>query len=133
MKTLSVRQPYAWLIAAGIKDVENRSWSTSHRGALLIHASAAKMTRDDWDYLNEVCAIEGVALPDPNDLPTGAIVGAAWLDDVAESDESPYWDGESLAWIFTHSTLIVPSIPVKGRLGLWEHPAPEGINLTISD
>lgn len=39
MKTISVRQPYATLIVAGVKDVENRSWNTEYRGRVLIHAS----------------------------------------------------------------------------------------------
>ena len=38
MKTLSVRQPWAWLIVYGGKDIENRSWRTPYRGPLLIHA-----------------------------------------------------------------------------------------------
>ena len=39
MKTLSIRNPWAYLIAYGVKDVENRSWKTDYRGELLIHAS----------------------------------------------------------------------------------------------
>lgn len=38
-KALSLRQPWAWAVVHGYKDVENRSWSTKHRGPLLIHAS----------------------------------------------------------------------------------------------
>ena len=39
MKVLSVKNPYAYLIIHGIKDVENRSWKTDYRGELLIHCS----------------------------------------------------------------------------------------------
>jgi hypothetical protein len=39
MKTISIMQPYATLIAAGVKTVENRSWQTKERGRILIHAS----------------------------------------------------------------------------------------------
>jgi hypothetical protein len=39
MKVLSVRQPFASLICAGIKTVENRTWKTPYRGDILIHAS----------------------------------------------------------------------------------------------
>lgn len=38
MKVLSIRQPWAWLICAGYKDVENRDWRTNYRGRILIHA-----------------------------------------------------------------------------------------------
>src|SRR5690554_6301238 len=39
MKALSIKQPWASLIAYGIKDVENRTWKTSYRGRIYIHAS----------------------------------------------------------------------------------------------
>lgn len=42
MKVLSIRQPWAWLIVNGHKDVENRTWDSYYRGPLLIHASSAK-------------------------------------------------------------------------------------------
>ena len=34
MKALSIQQPWAWLIAHGKKDVENRTWATAFRGGL---------------------------------------------------------------------------------------------------
>lgn len=41
MFALSIRQPYATMVALGVKDVENRNWTTDYRGPLAIHASAA--------------------------------------------------------------------------------------------
>ena len=38
MKALSIRQPWAELIVAGLKDIENRTWRTDYRGPVLIHA-----------------------------------------------------------------------------------------------
>ncbi len=38
LRALSIRRPWANLILAGHKTVENRSWTTEHRGLLLIHA-----------------------------------------------------------------------------------------------
>ena len=34
---LSVRQPWAWLIVNGYKDIENRTWPTGIRGWVFIH------------------------------------------------------------------------------------------------
>jgi hypothetical protein len=39
MKTLSIKQPWASLIAHGIKDIENRTWKTHFRGRIYIHSS----------------------------------------------------------------------------------------------
>ena len=47
MKALSIRQPWAWLILHGGKDIENRDWATRFRGRVLIHASKG-VTQDEW-------------------------------------------------------------------------------------
>lgn len=132
MKTLSVRQPEAWLLVNGIKDVENRTWTTGYRGPLLIHASAKAMTRADWEWLGDVCDDYEVALPDPSAVHLGAIVGTVWLADIVANSESPWWDGESLAWECSGFLEFEP-IPCKGKLGLWDHEPPEGIDFTLPD
>jgi hypothetical protein len=38
---LSIRQPWAWLVAHGWKNIENRTWPTGFRGRFLIHAAKA--------------------------------------------------------------------------------------------
>lgn len=38
MKVLTIKQPYATLIAKGLKKYEFRSWKTKYRGELYIHA-----------------------------------------------------------------------------------------------
>src|SRR5690348_17556570 len=39
MKALTLTQPWASLVAIGAKRIETRSWSTSYRGPLAIHAA----------------------------------------------------------------------------------------------
>lgn len=51
MKALSIRQPWAHLIIHG-KPIENRSWSTTYRGPLLLHAAKA-MTILEWAEAEE--------------------------------------------------------------------------------
>jgi len=41
-RCLTVRQPWAWAIASGEKDIENRSCKTDYRGPIIIQASAMK-------------------------------------------------------------------------------------------
>lgn len=45
-KALTVKQPWAWAIVRGGKDVENRSQRTKHRGRIFIHSSAAHGPKD---------------------------------------------------------------------------------------
>ena len=51
MKVLSVQQPWASLICAGIKDVENRTWKAAKvPGRILIHASSKKVTKNFFSF-----------------------------------------------------------------------------------
>ena len=72
MKILSVRQPWAWLLFNG-KDIENRTWRTSYRGPLLIHASLGKDPEDFMPRQREYIESAGIVIPE--DLPRGAILG----------------------------------------------------------
>lgn len=40
MKAITIKQPWAYLICSGIKDIENRTWKTNRRGRVLIHAGS---------------------------------------------------------------------------------------------
>jgi hypothetical protein len=53
MKALSIKQPWASLIAHGIKDIENRTWRTNFRGRIFIHASAKQAGSYD-ELLNDI-------------------------------------------------------------------------------
>lgn len=54
MKALSIKQPWASLIAHGIKDIENRTWKTKFRGRIYIHACGKYLNRSTiYDVLNE--------------------------------------------------------------------------------
>jgi len=64
MKALSIRQPYVYLILAGLKTIEYRSRKTHHRGPLLIHASQRLgsldgLTDEQLDALPEEVAVGG--------------------------------------------------------------------------
>ena len=43
MKVLSIKEPFATLIKEKKKSIETRSWKTSYRGELYIHASISKV------------------------------------------------------------------------------------------
>jgi hypothetical protein len=69
MKVIVIRQPWAWLIVNGFKDVENRSWSTHYRWPLLIRAAVRWPAPEDLAYARQ----RRVKLPQEFDL--GGIVG----------------------------------------------------------
>jgi activating signal cointegrator 1 len=129
MKTLTVHQPYAHLIAIGIKHIENRSWPTAHRGPLAIHA--AKVAHPlDADTRADLARL-GIIIP--VDLKHGAIIAIVNVVECIEIDDLP----DSLAadpfafgpwcWILADARLVAP-ISCRGKLGLWN--APELIEAT---
>ena len=77
MKALSFRQPWAELILQGRKTMDLRTYRTSHRGPLAIHASR-KVERD-------ACLEHGL---DPDNLEAGGVVGVVELVDVIPLTES---------------------------------------------
>ena len=75
-KALSVQQPWAWAIIAGLKDVENRAWPTNHAGALIIQAGLQD-DEDGWHFL------DGHRFALPVDPPIGGIIGVMMVCYVA--------------------------------------------------
>ena len=131
MKILSVRQPWAWLIVAGHKDIENRKWYTNHRGPLLIHASKA-MNPEDFPMQREWIKQSGIVIPE--DLPRGAIVGAATLTNVYSDgrdeelqdlmflrgqDGNPWFEGP-YGFEMEYAVPFYEPIPYRGQLGIRE-------------
>ena len=53
MKVLTLHQPWASLVALGVKTIETRSWSTKYRGPLAIHAGAKAVSGLVGDYRAE--------------------------------------------------------------------------------
>ena len=102
MKALSVKQPWANLIASGQKTIETRLWRTDYRGPLLICSSKKPMI-----------------------YPSGAALCIADLIDcrrMLPSDEAAacceIYDG-AYAWVLSNIRPIKP-FPVKGQLGIFE-------------
>ena len=46
--TLSLRQPYGWLVVNEYKDLENRSWRTNHRGVTTCPSREAELLCAEW-------------------------------------------------------------------------------------
>jgi hypothetical protein len=92
MKALSIRQPWAWLIVNGFKDIENRGWWTYFRGQFLIHASST-MTWEEYDICCRFAAERGVYTPRQSQILRGGIVGYATLTDCVRKHSSPWFEG----------------------------------------
>lgn len=88
---LTVHQPYASLIVAGIKKHEGRAWFTTYRGRLWIHAAGKQPTQDDISEVEEIYhrINEGDArqrLEFPASYPTGCLLGCINLVECLPQD-----------------------------------------------
>jgi activating signal cointegrator 1 len=81
-KALTIAQPYAHLISAGAKRVENRTWMTGYRGPLYIHAGKSR----DWLTLDREDKVDTAYNIAVDRMAFGAIVALATLVDCVHID-----------------------------------------------
>lgn len=130
-KAISIKQPWAYLICAGIKDVENRTWATKYRGRVYIHASAKLVgqyfsegvfTADQLNYLiqsKKIDLIEKVQL--------SAIIGHVDIVNCiskarnGKGSDSIWAEPDCFHWILRNPVLFdKPILNVKGKLSFWD-------------
>ena len=121
---LSIRQPWAWLIVNGYKDIENRDWSTNFRGTVLIHAGKAIDHQADADLALGLHPVTGnsidPAYPIPPTYETGGIVGVVEIVDCITSSSSEWFVGPYGFLIRNARPLTFA--PLRGYLGFFNVP-----------
>lgn len=140
MKALTLTQPWASLMALRAKRIETRSWYTSYRGEIVIHAAKGfpKWARETCEEPEFARALDGMSadqLPLSVGLCVVRIVGVVRAGEVIEratvalgrpptADEMAFGDysEERWAWLTEYVRPLENVGPVKGALGLWEWP-----------
>jgi hypothetical protein len=125
VKAISIRQPWAWLITLGYKDIENRSWPTAYRGPVLIHAGLRKADPDVVsDVLGRLDRAERLKLsqrmPALDDLPAGGIVGIAEIVDCVAHSNSRWFEGPY--GFILRNPHPIPFVRYPGTLRLFDIP-----------
>lgn len=148
MKCLTVRQPWAHMIANLGKTIENRTWETRYRGLLAIHAGAYS----GWDKAAESSPVATEAwkrwatVPATGDLAApltrgaaysffsfGAVIAVAELAACHRDEEtalhrpgmprcSPWAVRGAWHWVLRDVRPLAEPVPCKGKLGLWRLP-----------
>ena len=125
MKVITIKQPWATLIAEGYKEYEFRTWRTKYRGDILIHAGKGidKEALKRFEYLNL-------------EYPTGMIIAKAIITDCVEvneefrvkmnkKDEIVYRGIQDRNWngfgFKLENVEKINHIPVNGKLSLWDY------------
>lgn len=124
MKAISIKQPWASLIAHGIKDIENRTWKCPQKyigQRVLIHASNKP---DGWRELplnfRQRDLSKGFSF---DNLPKGSIIGSVVISDCVQNHPSVWAEKGCWKWVLRDAVLFdKPILNVKGKLGFWEFP-----------
>jgi hypothetical protein len=113
-KALSIRQPWAWLIINGYKDIENRSWPTEYRGDFLVHV-AKRFDKEGYQWVLENTNIQ---MPSPDEFQRGGVAGVVELVDCVVTHESIWFTGP-YGFVLNNPRKLT-FFELKGRLGFFE-------------
>lgn len=127
MKVITIKQPFATLIAEGLKEYEFRTWRTKFRGDILIHAGKGidKKAMERYKHLNL-------------DYPLGKIIAKATITDCVYVDDKlkdelqvkdplvyygilqkdSDWDGYGFK---LENIEKIEPIEINGKLSLWDY------------
>ncbi|CAH2273433.1 activating signal cointegrator 1 isoform X1 [Pelobates cultripes] len=124
---LSMHQPWASLLVAGIKRVEGRTWYSAHRGRLWIAAAAKRPSPQEISELEtsyRVLIDKDVDFP--KDYPTGCLLGCVEVVDclpleqfteqyssLSQESNSPF------VFICTNPQELLLKFPMKGQHKIW--------------
>ena len=152
MKALTIKNPWALLIAHGVKPIENRTWKTNFRGPFLIHTSQKPIVmdcrNDFWPFNNRAQIMDIQRKfnhklgrwPDVLTSNNGCIIGQVDLIDCVQCHPSVWAEhkatkikevnGEKIEievpvynWVLANPVLYDKPIEnVKGALSLWKYP-----------
>lgn len=121
MKVLTLKQPWATLVAEGIKKYEFRTWKTNYRGKILIHAGAGidKKEMEKFKNLN-------LEYPSKRIIAEVEIADCLELDDELNQkiiSENNIAYGSKIrtgyAWKLKNVNKIQSNTQINGKLGLW--------------
>lgn len=130
MKVISLKQPWATLLALGEKKIETRSWSTKYRGEIYIHASKTVDKRAcNEETCKKVLNLHGY---NSENLPTGVIIAKCTIVDIRKTEdvrnvisehELTFGDysPNRYGWLLDEIEELDTPILAKGKLGLWEY------------
>lgn len=122
MKALTICQRYAHLIILGEKPLENRTWWTSYRGPLAIHAGKSRAWLDEGD------------LERYPDMAFGAVIGTVEVVDCVAVGKlkEPLASNEHangpFCLVMENPVMFAEPIPARGALGLWDWQ-PDGLSV----
>lgn len=124
MKILTLKQPWATLVAEGYKKYEFRTWKTNYRGEILIHAGKGI----DKEGMKRVSKLN-LEYPQSKILAKVTIKDCIELNpeknkDIISDNPLVYgnkFDRTGYAWELENVEKINSESIIQGKLGLWNY------------
>jgi hypothetical protein len=122
---LSIRQPWAWLIVNGHKDIENRSRNLANfLGPILIHAGQSCDPAEDYYACLQFLRARGLGhliniLPTLPDLERGGLVGLATIIGHGNMQMVSSWWTGPYSYVLADARPL-PFQPCRGQLGFFD-------------
>ncbi|XP_069480781.1 activating signal cointegrator 1 isoform X2 [Ambystoma mexicanum] len=125
---LSMHQPWASLLVAGIKRVEGRTWYSSHRGRLWIAAAAKRPAPQEISELeSSYRMLHRRSVEFPKDYPTGCLLGCVDVIDCLSREQfsEQYPDlsqesGSPFVFVCANPKELLVKFPIKGKHKIWK-------------
>ena len=142
MKVLSLTEPYATLIKEGNKKIETRSWKTSYRGEVYIHASKTKIPKVTLENKELMALCANHPLNFGKIICKAELVDCIWMSkeyvlDMKQNYPQEYLCGDyqegRYAFVLENIVPLKNPIEVKGKLGLWDYYSEEEIMKVMSE
>lgn len=130
MKVLSLTEPCATLIKENIKKVETRSWKTSYRGELYIHASSTKIPKEWKEDKEFMELVKETTLNYGNIICKCNLVDCIYMtkeyvENMKNNTHQEYLCGKyeegRYAWILENVEVLDNPIKTKGHLSIWNY------------
>lgn len=140
IKAISLWQPWASLMACGVKRHETRHWSTRYRGLIAIHAAKTLDVAGSPDQLCSAALGPSWA----KEVPLGAVVAIGELTDclpaepiVRKVTRADLYAGNfstgRFAWRIDRIRPLREQIPLTGRQGLFNWDVPAGLSELLDE
>jgi hypothetical protein len=115
VKAISLHQPWASMVARGIKDIETRKWHTEYRGKLLI-CSTKKPVLPNYPLGMALCIVE--------------ITHCRPMLLIDQERACCPWRHDLFSWFLTHR-LPIKYFPIIGRQRFYEVELPDEVSSTL--
>ena len=130
MNALTLYQPLAGKIFTMEKRIETRSWRTSVRGRVAIHAGLNRkwLNKNTFGPSEGVCCVTGCVLGTVeiiDCIPLDEIASTPWARLDTEMERSfGDWSPGRYGLILRDPILLPEPVPAKGQMGWWHWDAP---------